>query len=56
LKYFEKAISGEYQSENLYLHKMKLSHIPNFKFTGGCDPIYSIKQNEKTIFISKKLK
>uniref|UniRef100_A0A6B2KWA5 Uncharacterized protein n=1 Tax=Arcella intermedia TaxID=1963864 RepID=A0A6B2KWA5_9EUKA len=56
LEYFKMSKKASKKVENTYhLHRVKLNSVPSFKITGGCDPVYSIEQNGKNIFFSKKL-
>eukprot|EP01127_Copromyxa_protea_P014151 TRINITY_DN389_c1_g1_i1.p1 TRINITY_DN389_c1_g1~~TRINITY_DN389_c1_g1_i1.p1 ORF type:complete len:2271 (-),score=715.31 TRINITY_DN389_c1_g1_i1:92-6904(-) len=47
---------GKRPDKTMHLHKVVINSIPNFKFTGGCDPHYSVSSAGKTLFISKNLK
>jgi len=40
----------------LHLHKITWNHVPNFKFTGGCDPHYHVATGDKKFFFRKNLK
>jgi len=39
-----------------HLHKIAWNHIPNYKFTGGCDPHIVITTGDKKFFFEKSLK
>jgi len=58
LKYYGKSLKTGVPSKDrfIFLHKIRLNTIPNFKFTGGCDPWFSIFQQGKKVFYTKKLK
>jgi hypothetical protein len=57
LKYYGKSLKTGMPPKDrfIFLHKIRLNTIPNFKFTGGCDPWFSIFQQGKKVFYTKKL-
>eukprot|EP01129_Flabellula_baltica_P011673 TRINITY_DN5160_c0_g1_i1.p1 TRINITY_DN5160_c0_g1~~TRINITY_DN5160_c0_g1_i1.p1 ORF type:complete len:1628 (-),score=299.40 TRINITY_DN5160_c0_g1_i1:54-4937(-) len=58
VKYFNLAMIEGFSSQQrvLSLDFIRLSSIPNFKITGGCDPWFCIRQNMQEVYFSKRIK